>query len=88
MRAKASVLGPPVRIEAVPRSAEIEIDGIAVGAGSWEGRLAVDSHSIEAYKESYHRQSREIVSRKNTPPSLMALKLPIDRDHPRWPSPP
>jgi len=88
VRAKATALGAPIRIEAKPRTAAIEIDDIPVGAGRWEGRLAVGEHVIEVYEDGYHGQRRSLVSRKGDAPSLMAVKLLVDRDHPRWPSEP
>ncbi|RLB65616.1 MAG: hypothetical protein DRI90_01535 [Deltaproteobacteria bacterium] len=87
VRAKATALGAPIRIEVQPRTAAIEIDGIGVGVGTWEGRLAVGDHTIEAFEGGYHGKTAQLVSRKGDAPSVLAIPLPVDRDHPRWPSP-
>jgi hypothetical protein len=80
-------LGPDQRVTVEPRTATITIDGIALGNGTWIGRLPLGDHTITASERGYHTATRDIKSRPIVTPQDLALKLKIDSEHPRWPKP-
>jgi hypothetical protein len=88
-RIASSALGPPVQIEASPSTAQIAIDGIALGSRSWEGRLPVGLHQVAIAEDGYVNESRSLM----VPPSGIAepsaslklnFALALDPGHPRW----
>jgi PEGA domain-containing protein len=76
-------LGPELRIGAEPATAAITIGGVAVGAGSWQGRLPVGSHAIAASEPGYFDRKRELRVPEDAA-SNVVLVLEMDPDHPRW----
>ncbi len=84
VKVRSGVLGPTARVEVLPSSAELSVDGTRLGAGTWEGRLPLGSHSAAALEPGYRSQSLrfEVVAAK---PSTVSLRLVVDPDHPRWP---
>jgi hypothetical protein len=81
---RAVPLGPLVQIEPSPRSARITIDGVAVGAGPWEGRLAEGAHEIEADEDGYFAARRSLAQGAA---GAISIALKVDEAHPRWPRP-
>jgi hypothetical protein len=82
VRVTLQPLGQEQRILVEPRSASLAIDGVAVGHGVWEGRLPVGVHSVEAAEEGYVT-TRQVVESGDTGGDVV-VKIPIDREHPRW----
>jgi hypothetical protein len=78
---RASPLGPSLRVEVDPRSAQIALDGVEVSRGIWEGRLPVGPHAAEAWEEGYQR---ERISFTPGGPRTARVALQIDEGHPRW----
>jgi hypothetical protein len=98
-RMAESALGPPVRIEVSPSTAEISIDGIALGPRAWEGRLPVGLHQVSAAEAGYVAASRSLLitsasvgedalfpaaSPAASPASSLRFALQIDPGHERW----
>ncbi|MEZ4314800.1 MAG: PEGA domain-containing protein [Polyangiaceae bacterium] len=70
-------------IVAYPRSAELTIDAVPVGHGTWRGRLPVGRHRIEASEPGYFAYtSRPTIDATNS--GEMPIKLQVDENHPRW----
>jgi len=47
-KARVLFLGPELRLTVDPPTAELFIDGVSVGRGSWQGRLPLDEHELYA----------------------------------------
>jgi hypothetical protein len=89
-RAASGALGPALRIEVEPPTADIALDGVTLAKGSWEGRLPAGEHLIAASEEGYRPASRSlgVQAAKAAPPELVVLRLAVDPAHPRWPRSP
>jgi hypothetical protein len=86
VRMRSGPLGPMTRVQVEPPSAHLSIDGVDLGAGTWEGRLPTGSHAIVVNEEGYRRSAQTIsVGGKDAEPSAIQVKLAVDPDHPRWP---
>jgi hypothetical protein len=64
-RMASSALGPTVRIDVSPPTAEISLDGMPLGSRSWEGRLPVGLHQVSVAEAGYVAESRSLM----VPPS-------------------
>jgi hypothetical protein len=87
VRTTSRSLGPPVRLRPVPPTAEIEIDGTSVGAGTWDAPLPVGEHRIVVSEPGYRVRTATIVEREGGEPIDLTLKLEVDPNDPRWPKP-
>ncbi len=88
-RMEMNALGPYVHVDAIPPSASLFVDGVAVGKGKWEGVLPAGKHVMEASEEGYRGKRLPVDLETNVGPSKrVELVLDIDRKHPRWPQPP
>jgi hypothetical protein len=89
LRVRSGPLGAALRIEADPRSAEITVDDIVVGKGSWQGRLAPGRHQVRVGEAGYRTRAEAVlVPQPGAPPLRRAVPLEIDPTHPRWPRAP
>jgi hypothetical protein len=81
-------LGPAASIDVEPRTAELTIDDAPLGAARWRGALPSGPHRIAASEPGYVAQATTLVEpdESGVAPKL-ALRLPIDARHPRWPRP-
>jgi hypothetical protein len=83
LRMRLVELAGEARIETDPVGSAIILDGVAVGQGSWEGRLRPGPHKLDVSSEGYFRSSRtfEVAAEGKT-----ALKVLLDRDEnsPFW----
>lgn len=87
-RMKSVPLGAPVRIEPNPLTAEVLVDGTALGPGIWEGRLPVGEHHVTVREPGYFDQNVTLtVPPTGGTPVKSRVTLVIDRNHPRWPRP-
>ncbi|MEQ9320536.1 MAG: PEGA domain-containing protein, partial [Polyangiaceae bacterium] len=75
-------LGADLRIEVTPSTAELRIDGVAVGAGRWQGRLPLGSYEVIAEEEGYLTSKSPLKVDERT--DRLALELEVDEEHPRW----
>jgi hypothetical protein len=83
VRLRVGLLGPAMKISVEPPTAEVRLAGVVLGRGSWQGRLPLGAHQIEASEEGYRpaQQALEVGASSGD----VALRLEIDPDHPRWP---
>ncbi len=79
----ATKLDAKVRIEPVPASARVDIDGVGVGAGIWEGQLTSGQHSIEIYAPG-HLSYRKQVAVSSTRREIVRVALERDLNDPMW----
>lgn len=79
-------LGPPLRIEVTPPTAGVAVDGVALGLGSWGGRLPVGGHRVVVSEDGYRSRAIElVVQNKSLAPERVRVDLLRDPDSPRWP---
>ena len=83
----AEKLSARVRIEPVPPTATVAIDGVTVGQGTWEGRLRAGKHRIEAASPGFTASVRE-VSLADGQRDVIAVQLARDPGSPFWSKPP
>jgi hypothetical protein len=76
-------LGPERRIVVDPATADLSIDGKAVGKGRFQGRLPIGAHVVEAREPGYHngKSSLEVTPEDGAD---FAVTLKVDEAHPRW----
>ena len=85
VRLQTRALGPEVTIRVEPRSAAFEVAGLALGPGTWQGRLPAGSYVVSASERGYHPATQRLDLRSGGDPVDMNLRLSVDPDHPRWP---
>lgn len=90
-RMAESALGPPMRIEASPSTAEISLDGTTLGSRAWEGRLPVGLHQVSVAEAGYVAEARSLMVSPSgaaeaelTPASSLRFALALDPGHERW----
>lgn len=81
-RMASSALGPTVRIDVSPPTAEISLDGVPLGSRSWEGRLPVGLHQVSVVEAGYTAESRSLM----IPPSASTEAGASAEPRPRSPS--
>jgi hypothetical protein len=79
-------LGPTVAVDVDPKTADLRLDGVRLGSGTWRGRLPVAPHEVEAAEPGYVTQTIhfEEPNTSGAPPRI-AVSLVVDPRHPRWP---
>ncbi|MEP7121394.1 MAG: PEGA domain-containing protein [Byssovorax sp.] len=81
-------LGPPLHIAISPPTAGILLDGVALGLGSWSGRLPVGGHRVVVSEEGYRsRAIALVVQNKSLAEEQVKVDLAIDPESSRWPRP-
>ena len=88
VRLRAQPLGQIVRVEVQPATAVPFIDGVALGAGGFVGRLPVGARTLTIEEAGYRTQTLSLVFVAGATPMHYVVTLEIDRNHPRWPKPP
>lgn len=80
---EAARLDARLRVEPTPSSARVDIDGVPVGNGVWEGKLKAGSHRIEVAEEGFlaYRQDKTI---KRGAAEVMRVRLERDPTNPMW----
>ncbi len=73
----------PLRVEPTPSGATVAVDGVAVGAGVWDGRLRKGRHKIEVAQNGFVPQERvlELAPGKT---ERLAVGLERDPNSPLW----
>jgi hypothetical protein len=66
-----------LRIESVPVSAAVAIDGVSLGRGVWEGRVRAGAHRVEVTAEGFLPVDRSV---KLEPKRRIVLQLALERD--------
>lgn len=83
LRLGLEALDAEVRIEPVPVSATVAVDGVSFGRGAWEGRLRSGPHQLEVGQEGFVAQRRTLVLQANKREAL-TVSLERDRTSPIW----
>lgn len=80
---KAEELDAWVRIEPVPSSALVHVDGVSVGAGVWQGRLRSGQHRVEVAATGHVPERRRVRLARG---ERLTLRVPLARDlsSPLW----
>lgn len=84
---KLSLVAEPLtcalRVEPVPRTAHVAVDGVELGSGVWDGPLRCGGHQIEIAAEGFVSRRRTVTLVEG--PALLARE-PLDRDptSPLW----
>jgi hypothetical protein len=69
-----------------PSTAALQLDGVALGAGPWTGRLPVGAHTVTASEPGYFvRTATFVEADPGSAPVHVTLPLDADPTHPRWP---
>ena len=84
-RPKLAPLGQAIRITVEPPGTEFTLNGVPLG-NSWQGRLTVGQHRLEAKQEGYFPETRELSITKTSAQDVL-VKLRVNPDHPRWAKP-
>jgi hypothetical protein len=84
IRLQSQKLGAMTRVELDAQSAEVSIDGVSVGSGTWEGRLPEGAHTVAVSEEGYRPRSQQILSSSGATPTRLRIALEVDQNHPRW----
>jgi hypothetical protein len=74
---RATVLDAELRVEPVPSNASLYVDGVAVGAGAWKGRLPSGLHRVEATAAGHYAVRRDV---RLEPRGSLSLTVPLERD--------
>jgi hypothetical protein len=81
-------LGPELRIAISPPTAGILLDGVALGIGSWAGRLPVGEHRVVVSEDGYRSRSIALVVQNSSlAAEQVKVDLAIDPESSRWPRP-
>jgi len=81
-----SDLGPPLRIAITPPTAGVAVDGVALGIGSWSGRLPIGRHRVVVSEDGYRsRAIALVVQNRSLVAERVQIDLVIDPESPRWP---
>jgi hypothetical protein len=79
-------LGPPVHVVATPTTASIDVDGVPLGHGGWQGRLTMGAHRVRASEPGYFDAQRPLFTSQARYATVeIKLDLMVDPRHPRWP---
>jgi hypothetical protein len=73
----ATPLAASLRIEPMPGAALVTLDGVPLGRGSWEGRLAPGVHRVEATASGYFPAVQSVALAAHEP---RVLALALERD--------
>ncbi len=79
----AKKLDARVRVEPVPSNARVDIDGVSVGAGIWEGQLESGAHRIEVYATGHIPYSKQITVSSGRR-EIVRVALERDLSNPMW----
>ncbi|HEX6766478.1 MAG TPA: PEGA domain-containing protein [Polyangiaceae bacterium] len=80
---RAVPLDSELRVEPTPSNARVFIDGVAVGAGVWQGRLGAGSHRVEVTAEGHVADRRNVETARNQR-KILAIALERDLTNPMW----
>jgi hypothetical protein len=79
----ATKLDARVRVEPTPASARVDVDGVSVGSGIWEGQLVSGEHRIEVYAEG-HLPYRKALTVSSGRREIVRVALERDLSNPMW----
>jgi hypothetical protein len=72
-----------IRIEPTPSNARVDVDGVEVGNGVWEGRLKSGNHKIEIAAAGFIAYRRDVAVQSGRR-ELLTVALDRDLSHPMW----
>lgn len=83
LRLRAEKLDSLLRIVPTPSNAQVNVDGVALGNGVWEGRLKSGPHQIEVAAEGFVPYRRQLVTQAGKP---LHQRVTLERDltNPMW----
>jgi hypothetical protein len=87
-RLRSEPVAAQVTIRAVPATAEIVLEGVPLGKGSWEGALPAGDHRVRVHEEGYFSGERTLALGAASEDQEVEVRLRMDPEHPRWPRPP
>lgn len=80
---RAAKLDASIRVEPTPSNAEVDIDGVSVGHGIWEGRLTSGRHRLEVGADGFIAYRKNITLRGG-PREVLRISLDRDLTNPMW----
>ncbi len=80
---RATKLDAAIRIEPTPSNAQVNIDGVSVGNGVWEGRLTSGTHRVEIAAEGFVPYRHDVAVRAGQR-ELQRVSLDRDLSNPMW----
>jgi hypothetical protein len=80
---RATKLDAELRVEPVPSNARVDIDGVQVGSGVWEGRLKSGTHKVEVTAEGFLAYRKDVTVSTG---KREVLRVALERDltNPMW----
>ncbi len=84
LRLPARRLGPRLSLSATPPTASLDLAGVPLGHGSFQGRLPIGDYRFTVSEEGYFAQTVHVRISESDSPAL-AVKLLRNPDHARWP---
>lgn len=83
-----SDLGPQLSIAVTPSTAGVSVDGVALGIGSWQGRLPIGEHRVVVSEDGYRSRALTlVVQNTNLVAERVQITLVVDPESSRWPRP-
>lgn len=79
----ATKLDARLRVEPVPPSARVDLDGVSVGSGVWEGQLTSGEHRIEVYAPG-HLPYRKTINVSSGRREIVRVGLERDLSDAMW----
>ena len=80
---RATKLDAQLKVEPVPTNSRVDIDGVTVGSGVWQGKLTSGTHRVEVTSEG-HVPFRGEVTISSGKSEQMQVKLERDLSNPIW----
>jgi hypothetical protein len=80
---RATTLDAQLRVEPTPSNARVDIDGVTVGNGIWDGRLKSGAHKVEVTAEGFLAFRKDIVIASGKA-EVVNVSLERNPDDPRW----
>jgi hypothetical protein len=84
LRLRLEDLPADVRVETDPIGAQIILDGVPVGQGSWEGRLRAGTHKVDTQAEGYFRTTKSFEGKTDGAKQTWKISLDRDENSPFW----
>jgi hypothetical protein len=88
LRLRSAPLGPAATLAVEPSTAEIRLDDVALGTGSWSGRPPLGAHAVVVAEPGYVPRAVTLVAAAGGAPVELRVALAVDPAHPRWPKGP
>ncbi len=83
LRLQALRLGCQLRVDPIPPTARVLVDGIAVGDGTWQGPVRCGTRTVEVADRGYLKRTRRVAVEASVPTVIM-VRLARDPSDPLW----